>query len=72
MNLPARLEYKIRILRSVWRNKDVLRGDDGYWVFWPTGNKGCYTEADLRMIADLLWEANRKWDNELMEYFRTH
>ncbi len=65
-----RLEHKIAVLRSV--AKDCVPGDDGYWVYWPTSNKGCYAEHDLHVIANLLYEANRKWDNELMEFFRNN
>lgn len=51
---------------------DVLQGDDGYYIWWPQEGFGAYTAADLEMIAKLLNEANRKWDNEVKEYFEIH
>jgi hypothetical protein len=37
---------------------DIVAGDDGYFVFWPTSNKGALTARDLRIIADELDRGN--------------
>lgn len=69
--VSPRTEFKARVLRVSYPAfvKDV----DGYWVYWPYGvNRGAYNEAHLECIALLLREANRKWDNEIKEYFETH
>lgn len=65
-----RTRFKALILAHTFN--DMVKGDDGYWVWWPLGNRGCYSADDLEMIALLLNEANRLWDNEIKEYFETH
>jgi hypothetical protein len=66
VDLSERTKYKARIAKHIF--SDVLQDVDGYWKYFPTP-RGGYTEADLEMIALLLREANRKWDDEITEYF---
>ena len=47
--------------------KDFVAGDDGYYVFWPTTNKGAYTARDLRVLAVELDRRNEKIDALLKE-----
>jgi hypothetical protein len=37
---------------------DIIQSDDGFWIFWPTSNKGAYSAADLRRIAEYLDKKN--------------
>ncbi len=37
---------------------DLIRGDDGLWLFWPTDNHGAYPAHLLRTIADHLDHMN--------------
>lgn len=66
----GKVEYKARVLRHIF--SECYREVDGYWVWAPREIHGAYTEADLEMIALLLKEANRLWDNEIQAYFATH
>jgi hypothetical protein len=50
---------------------DLVTGDDGYVVFWPTMNKGCYTAHDLRAIADELDRRNKDWDEFIQSGYET-
>jgi hypothetical protein len=50
-------------------DKDILRGDDGYFVYWPTENLGAYSSSHLREIADELDRRNKPWDDFITEYF---
>ena len=37
---------------------DIVRGDDGVWIFWPAPNTGAYPAHLLRAIADHLDRIN--------------
>jgi hypothetical protein len=41
---------------------DIIRNDDGYYVYWPLVLRGYYTSEMLRMIADHLDSHNAEWD----------
>ena len=50
---------------------EMVAGDDGFYVFWPTGNLGAYSAALLRSIADKLDEKNKPvWKYYDENYFR--
>lgn len=39
-------------------------GDDGYYVYWPTGRSvGALTATHLRWLADELDRINKEWDD---------
>lgn len=61
------LRHRARVLKTIF--PDVYREVDGYWVWGPQGMIGGWNEWDLEVAADLLREANRKWDREIKEYF---
>lgn len=42
---------------------------DGFYVFIPKGNIGYWDEFSLRMIVDKLEEMNKKWNDDLNQYF---
>ena len=41
---------------------------DGYFYFWPS-NEGCWSAHMMRTIANKLDEVNKKWDDQIHEYF---
>jgi hypothetical protein len=41
---------------------------DGYYYFWPS-NDGCWPSHIMRSIANKLDEINKKWNDEVTEYF---
>lgn len=43
--------------------------DDGFWMWFPEGNKGGMTEGSLRAMADCLEERNRPWQEQIDAYF---
>lgn len=45
---------------------DIVRGEDGYHVWWPS-NKGALTACNLRAIADHLDGLNKPWHDEVMQ-----
>lgn len=48
---------------------DIIVGDDGYYIFWPTSGAGAFEAWNLRLVADILDELNKPWDNQINEYF---
>jgi hypothetical protein len=64
------IAHKALVAKSI--AKDVIRDVDGYYVWFPKrGFFGGFTSGDLEMIAKLLREANRLWDNEVKRFFGT-
>jgi hypothetical protein len=59
--------YKQRVIESV--KKDIIRNDDGYYVFCPKENGGYYEPHSLRIIADYLDEINKPLDDHINKYF---
>ena len=55
-------------LKGIFK-KDIVRNDDGYLVYWPTGNKGYLTSETLQLLADYLREQNSEWDSMINLYF---
>lgn len=48
---------------------ECYREVDGYLVWVPRENGGCWEAPHLRMVADFLDEANREWHESVMAYF---
>jgi len=40
----------------------ILKGDDGFYVFWPDEGCGSFSAANLREIADWLDARNKDWN----------
>jgi hypothetical protein len=61
------IEFKAGIARHIHRSvhKDV----DGYYKWFPSTQGGGLDQGELEMIAKLLREANRLWDEQLRDYF---
>jgi len=49
-----------------------IRSDDGYFYYDDTGRHGLSAAYSLRMIADLLDEVNKPWDDQINEYFKNN
>lgn len=49
--------------------EDLVTGDDGFKVYWPSTAKGYLTAYDLRVVADYLDELNAPWQQQMDEYF---
>lgn len=60
---------KERLLEKVYEHGDIVCGDDGYYIFWPTRNHGALDAESLRIIADHLDEKNEEWDKAVYDYF---
>jgi hypothetical protein len=46
---------------------------DGYYYFdYVTVQNGLWTSYSLRMVADLLEEMNKPYDDKVKEYFKTN
>lgn len=48
---------------------DIVCGDDGFFVYWPTGNQGAYSSHMLREIADCLDQKNLPWAERIQIEF---
>jgi hypothetical protein len=57
------MDYEQRILEMA--KQDMVTGEDGYVVYWPSENRGSWSAHHLRIIADELDRRNAKWDAEL-------
>ena len=63
MPLLTHEEEVARILQMAEERGDFVRGDDGYWVFWPDRtNVGALAAWELRVLADELDRLNAEWD----------
>jgi hypothetical protein len=61
--------HKDRVIRMSRERKDFVAGDDGYWVYWPTGRSvGAVGAAELRILADELDRLNADWDRAVNEF----
>lgn len=56
-----------RVFESV--KKDIIRNDDGYYVFYPKKTGGYYEPHQLRIIADYLDKINKPWDDHIDKHF---
>ena len=44
---------------------ESVRCDDGYLVWWPTQLSGSFSADHLRLMADILDEENKEWDEQV-------
>lgn len=43
--------------------------EDGFWYYWPKG-VGAISEYDLLLLHQELLRRNKKWNEDIDEYFR--
>lgn len=60
----SREEHHQKVLRAV--EDDLIRAEDGYFVFWPMHTRGFLRPGDLRIIADELDKRNRLWHDKVV------
>jgi len=64
-------EERQRIIEAASTAGDFVQGEDGFWVYWPTGNnRGSYSEHILRALADELERRNEPIQKELEAFFQ--
>lgn len=44
---------------------DFIKADDGYYVWYPVDNGGCFSQQVLAAILSSLTELNREWDERI-------
>ena len=57
-----------RILERANTEGDIVRGDDGFYVYWPR-RAGALPAYQLRALADELDRLNEPYEKELNKYF---
>lgn len=62
---PSYWELRTRIERMVDERKDIITGEDGYQVYWSSEIRGYQSEHELRILADILADRNRAWDDQV-------
>lgn len=62
-------EYINRVIQVCTENGDIVCGDDGFYIYWPTKQTGALTQVDLRIIADHLESLNKGWEETINNYF---
>lgn len=64
--MKAKEKLKARILEFTAERKEIMRADDGYYVWWPSREYGGYHDAhSLRILAEILDEKNKDWDEHV-------
>jgi hypothetical protein len=59
-----------RIVRLAHERGDIVAGDDGFYVYWPTRNTmGAVDAHQLRILADELDRMNAPWQAEIDKFF---
>lgn len=58
-----------RIISSVCRGKEIVRGDDGFFYYAPGDDRRLWSSHSLRVIAQFLDEKNKEYEDALNKYF---
>lgn len=59
--------FKAQVAKHIF--PDIVKDVDGYWKWGSREYGGLLTEEELLMIALLLKEANRLWDQSVKAFF---
>jgi hypothetical protein len=51
-------------------DKEIIAGNDGFYVYWPTKQIGAFDSRLLRQVADFLDWLNEPWQQQIEEYFK--
>lgn len=62
-------ESRARVVRLAHERGDLVQGDDGFWIYWPTRSMGAVSAHELRYIADELDRMNAPWQADIDRYF---
>ena len=57
------------IIKHAEKNGEFVMLEDGFWYYWPV-DKGAISEYDLLMLHQELVKRNKKWQENIDEYFR--
>jgi hypothetical protein len=51
----------------------IIKDVDGFYYFWiKEGSYGSWNSYSLRLIADKLDQINKRWNNNINEYFKNN
>lgn len=57
------------IIQHAEMNGEFVMLEDGFWYYWPV-DKGAISEYDLYCLYQELVKRNKKWQENIDEYFR--
>lgn len=57
------------IIKHAEKNDEFVMLEDGFWYYWPV-DKGAISEYDLYCLYQELVKRNKKWQENIDEYFR--
>jgi len=67
--MSVKEKMKSRILDVETQRNSFVTADDGYVVYWPPSGeqvgRGYQTAEELRLLAEILDEKNKAWDEEV-------
>jgi hypothetical protein len=59
-----------KIIQMAEADDEFVMLEDGFWYYWPKGT-GAISEYDLLLLHQELMRRNKKWKDDIDEYFRT-
>ena len=57
------------IIKHAEKNDEFVMLEDGFWYYWPV-DRGAISEYDLYCLYQELVKRNKKWQENIDEYFR--
>jgi len=57
------------IIKKAEKAGEFVMLEDGFWYYWPL-DKGAISEYDLYCLYQELVKRNKKWQENIDEYFR--
>ena len=61
-------DFEAKVIQAV--EGDLVAADDGFFVYWPTGQvRGYFTAEALRAIANHLDKINAPWQEQIKRYY---
>jgi hypothetical protein len=56
------------IIKHAEKHDEFIMLEDGFWYYWPKG-AGAISEYDLLLLHQELVRRNKKWNEDINEYF---
>lgn len=56
-----------RIVEVADERRQIIKGPDGFYVYWPNDGQSALRASDLRSLAAELDKRNREWGRVLTE-----